>query len=345
VTALDDLLTSAPPPGQPEEDSPRVLGNKRDPADWVFRITARTIGLSVLAVTGGIALFLGYQLKPTLAHYGWSFFTENRWQPEQNIIGIKSALLGTIEVAIIALIISVPLALLTALYITEYSPLRIRAWLVAVIDLMAAVPSIVYGLWGFFLIMPHAIYVSRFLNQYFGWMPWFHVDLRGSSPSSPAFEGTHYLGSAFIAAIVVSMMVIPMACAVMRAVFDQTPKGEREAAFALGATKWGMIRAVVLPFGRSGIIGGSMLGLGRALGETIAVLLIISLDFTVKVRPLEAGSNTISYTIANFFGEATSVQLSALLAAGFVLFMMTLLVNTIAAWIVTRSRSGAMTEI
>jgi phosphate transport system permease protein len=344
VTALDDLMTSEVPP-ESEEDVPRVLGTRRDLSDWIFRISARTIGLSVLVVTGGIALFLGYQLRPTLAHYGARFFTENRWVPEENIAGIKAALLGTIEIAVIALVISVPLALLTALYITEYSPHRVRAWLVAVIDLMAAVPSIVYGLWGLLLIEPHAIYLSRFLNQYLGWMPWFHVDLSGTSPSSPSFAASHYVGSAFIAAIVVSMMVIPMACAVMRNVFDQTPMGEREAAYALGATKWGMIRSVVLPFGRAGIIGGSMLGLGRALGETIAVLLILSEDFSVKFRPLEAGSTTVSWTIANFFSDASNVQISALLAAGFVLFMLTLAVNTVAAMIVTRSRSGAQTEI
>jgi phosphate transport system permease protein len=136
-----------------------------------------------------------------------------------------------------------------------------------------------------------------------------------------------------------------MGCAVMRGVFAQAPMGEREAALALGSTKWGMIRAVVLPFGRGGIIGGTMLALGRALGETVAVYLIISFDFGVKFRPLEIGTITTASLIANFFGDATKVQLSALLAAGFVLFMMTLVVNTIAAIMVGRSRSGAMTEI
>ena len=136
-----------------------------------------------------------------------------------------------------------------------------------------------------------------------------------------------------------------MACAVMRGVFDQAPIGEREAALALGSTRWGVVRAVVLPFGRGGIIGGTMLALGRALGETVAVYLIVSPDFDVKFRPLEIGTITTASLIANFFGDATKVQLSALLAAGFVLFVMTLVVNTFAAIIVNRSRSGAMTEI
>jgi phosphate transport system permease protein len=148
----------------------------------------------------------------------------------------------------------------------------------------------------------------------------------------------------FCAGIAVAMMVLPMSCAVMRQVFSQTPPGEKEAALALGATKWGMIRAVVLPFGRGGIIGGAMLGLGRALGETIAVLLILSPSFEIKPRILEVGGNTVSSLIAGRFGDASKSQLSALLAAGFVLFLLTLLVNTLAALIVNRSRSGAGTD-
>jgi phosphate transport system permease protein len=140
------------------------------------------------------------------------------------------------------------------------------------------------------------------------------------------------------------MMVMPMACAVMRQVFSQTPLGEKEAALALGATKWGMIRAVVLPFGRGGIIGGTMLGLGRALGETIAVVLIVSPAFEIKPRVLEVGTVTVSSLIAGRFGEASKAQLSALLAAGFVLFLITLAINTLAAVIVNRSRSGAGTD-
>jgi phosphate transport system permease protein len=141
------------------------------------------------------------------------------------------------------------------------------------------------------------------------------------------------------------MMVIPLAAAIMRNVFDQAPPGECEAAYALGATRWGMIRSVVLPFGRGGIVGGTMLGLGRALGETIAVLTVISFEDGAKLRPLESGTGTVSALIANRFGEATSAQLSALLAAGFVLFLMTMFVNTIAGVIVSRSRSGADTDI
>jgi len=207
---------------------------------------------------------------------------------------------------------------------------------------MAAVPSIIYGLWGVFLIQPHADYVARWLATYFGWLPFFHV--RGDARGAVWYQAD-YTSSAFIAGMAVSMMVIPMGCAVMREVFSHAPAGEREAAVALGSTRWGMVRTVVLPFGRGGIIGGMMLSLGRALGETIAVVLIISPDFSLKFRPLETGTISVSSLIAGRFGDSSPAQLSALLTAGFVLFLITLALNTVAATVVNRSRSGAGTDI
>ncbi len=323
-------------------DAPRVLTQTLTGADRVFRGTARTIGLLVLALTGSIGLFLGYQAIPTLQRYGLRFFTENQWLPQQDVVGLSAVLLGTVEVALVALIVGFPLALLTALYISEYAPPRLKATCVALIDLMAAVPSIIYGLWGFFLLQPQAIHVSRWIAQHLGWIPLFHVD---TDPNSASWAQTRFTASAFIAGLAVAMMVIPLACAVMRGVFAQAPLGEREAALALGSTKWGMIRAVVLPFGRGGIIGGTMLALGRALGETVAVLLIISPAFDLKGSILSVGTETTSALIAGLFGEASKAQLSALLTAGFVLFVLTLAVNTVAAVFVNRSRSGAATEI
>ena len=270
--------------------------------------------------------------------YGLSFFTESQWQPDQDVIGISAVLVGTLSVALVAMFFAFPLALTTALYISEYAPARTRSTLVALIDLMAAVPSIVYGLWGYFLIMPHAAELALWLQKHFGWIPIF--DVKDTDPSAAVWDTSRYIASAFCAGIAVSMMVMPMACAVMRQVFSQTPPGEKEAALALGATKWGMITSVVLPFGRGGIIGGTMLGLGRALGETIAVVLIVSPAFVIKPRILEIGTTTVSSLIAGRFGEASTSQLSALLAAGFVLFLITLVVNTIAAVVVNRSRSG-----
>jgi phosphate transport system permease protein len=158
-------------------------------------------------------------------------------------------------------------------------------------------------------------------------------------------EGGSFTGSAFIAGTVVSLMVLPITASVVREVFSQTPVGEREAALALGSTRWDMIKTVVFPFGRGGIIGGSMLGLGRALGETIAVALIISPTFEISPRLLQTGANSVAALIALKFGEANGIALSALMAAGLALFVVTLAVNFVASFVVSRSRSGAGVEI
>jgi phosphate transport system permease protein len=335
---VTSLPLQDPPVDTPQ--GPRKISRKPTGGDAVFAHTFRAIGASVLVITGGIGVFLVYQSWPTLRHYGFHFFTSQTWNPDLNQLGIAAVLVGTVEVALIAMVISFPLAIATALYITEYAPTKLRSTLIAAIDLMAAVPSIVYGLWGFFLIQPHARDFAIFLQRNFGWFPLFHV---GADPNAPVPDASRYTASAFIAGIVVSMMAMPMACSVIRQVFSLTPEGEKEGALALGATKWGMIRSVVLPFGKGGIIGGTMLALGRALGETMAVLLIVSPEFIIKGRILEIGSDTVASLIASQFGEATGIQLSALLTAGFVLFCLTLLVNTLAAIVVNRSRSGADT--
>jgi phosphate transport system permease protein len=341
MTAITHLPSPATAPAVRRAE-PRQLSPGLEPSDRAFHGISTTIGLFVLVMTGAIGVFLGYQSIPTLHHYGLHFFTETQWNPELDQVGIASVLVGTVEVALVAMTVSFPLALMFALFISDYAPRQIKGWLVSAIDLMAAVPSIIYGLWGFFLLQPHAINLSRWLSQHFGWFPLFHVN---TDPNAAVWQQSRYTSSVFIVGLAVSMMAIPLACAVMRAVFDQAPLGEREAALALGGTRWGVVRKVVLPFGKGGIIGGSMLALGRALGETAAVLLISSPAFDIKPRILEAGSQTISALIAGNFGNASRSQLSALLCAGFVLFVITLGVNTVAAMIIGRSRSGAATEI
>ncbi|HTW21299.1 MAG TPA: phosphate ABC transporter permease subunit PstC [Mycobacteriales bacterium] len=336
-----DTLQLTPGPDS-DHDGPREISGGHTGADRAFNGVARGLGIFVLVLTGAIGLFLGLQMIPVLRHYGIHFITGQAWDPDLNVIGILAAIFGTVEIATIALLVSFPLAIGTALFITELAPRRLRSLLVSLVDLMAAVPSIVYGLWGLFLLEPHVIHLSRWLAEYFGWFPLFHVS---TDAHSATWQESKFTSSAFIAGIVVAMMVTPLACAVMRGVFAQAPLGEREAALALGSTKWGVIRTVVLPFGRGGIIGGTMLGLGRALGETIAVLFIISFVYKINWHALQNGANTISALIANNFSAATSLQLKALEAAGFVLFLMTLVVNTIAGIIVSRSRSGAATEI
>ena len=336
------MTTTLPTPDALAPVEPRQLVANPGPADRIFRGGSRAVAASVLVVTGSIGVFLAVQSYPTLKQYGFGFFTQSQWEPDRGVVGIASVLLGTLAIALVALAIAFPLALMSALFISEFAPARLKPLLISLVDLMAAVPSIVYGLWGFFLIQPHAAKVAYWLRANFGWVPFFHV--RGPAHGA-IWQQSDYVSSAFIAGIAVSMMVLPMACAVMREVFTKAPIGEREAAYALGATRWSMISAVVLPFGRGGIIGGTMLALGRALGETIAVVLIISPDFTLKWRPLENGTISVSSLIAGRFGDSSPAQLSALLTAGFVLFLITLVVNTLAAVIVGRSRSGVGTDL
>jgi len=349
VTTLLGAAEPLSPAPSEVPDDPRELTQRRDGADRVFFVSAYGVGLFMLVIFAAIGVFLALKLVPTLKHYGLHFFTEQNFVPGRNVIGIASAVTGTIEVALVALVVAFPLAILTALYISEYAPAGLKNFFGLMVNLMAAVPSIIYGLWGFFLLEPRAADVARWFSEYLAFIPIFKVTGQPGQPSpghsaSLSIASTYY-GSMFIAGVVVAMMIVPIACSVMIGVFEQAPLGEREAAYALGSTKWGMIRSVVLPFGRGGIIGGTMLGLGRALGETIAVLLILSPNFVITGRILHIGGATISAMIAGAFGEATNIQLDALLAAGFVLFVMTLVINTIAGVVVTRSRSGAATEI
>jgi len=269
------------------------------------------------------------------------------------VSGIAAVLLGTVLIGCTAIVVALPLALGTALYISEYAPVPVRRTLINLVDLMAAVPSVVYGLWGFFLLQPQLLVVGatgnglpRWLATYFGWIPIFRVEQQGKpiDPRNPLVSGTIFTSSTFIAGLVVAMMVAPIACSVMRESFSQAPLGEREGAYALGSTKWGMIRAVVLPFGAGGIIGGTMLGLGRALGETIAVFMVISVVFAVQPHILQAGTSSVSSLIALKYGEATPFATSALMAAGLALFVMTLIVNFAASAAIARSRSGAVSD-
>jgi phosphate transport system permease protein len=235
-------------------------------------------------------------------------------------------------VASVAIFIAVPLSVLTALFITEFATLRHRKWLIGLVDLLAAVPSLLFGIWGFLYLSDKIVPVSQWLTDHFGWIPFFATD-----------PGANLTGSIFIAGIVVALMTVPIISSVVREVFAQTPQGEKEAALALGSTRWGMIRTVVLPYGRGGIIGGSMLGLGRALGETIAVALLLPGVPELSVKILQNGGATVAAFIANRAGS-DAFTTSGLMAAGLVLFVITLSTNMVASVVVARSRSGAGVE-
>ena len=321
------------------DDTPRKLTIIRDGGDKIFRGVIRAGGSTVLVIMVLVGSFLAYRASEALNTVGFSFFTEQAWEPDQGKFGIAAVIVGTILIALVAICVSLPLALGTSLFITEFAPRQIRGFLVSIVDLMAAIPSVVFGLWGFFFLQQAIVPVSRWISQYFGWIPIFAVD--NVDPTDPLATTTVYTSSTFIAGIVVGIMVTPIVTSIMREVFSQTPIGEREGALALGATRWAMIRNVVLPFGQGGIIGGTMLGLGRALGETIAVYMIISPVFVIQPHILQNGASSVAALIALRYGESTPMGLSALMAAGLALFTMTLIVNFGASMVVARSRSGA----
>jgi len=336
---MTDTTTEVlPPRSEPRAPVRRSLKSRPVQADRVFRAVSYSAGGITVAIMLAVGVFLTARAGDALSVTGISFLTTQEWSPETGSFGVAAVLFGTVTIALVAMSISVPLALGTALLISEIVPPSIRSFLITLVDLMAAVPSVVFGLWGVFFLQANIIPVSQWISTYFGWIPIFSVtDATGQRLT----DAGAFTSSAFIAGIVVALMVVPTQTSVMREAFSQAPLGEREGALALGSTRWGMIQAVVLPFGRGGIIGGTMLGLGRALGETIAVVMIISPIFSINFEVLKTGTNSVSALIALRYGEASQFGLSALMAAGLVLFIITLIVNFTASTIVARSRSGA----
>jgi phosphate transport system permease protein len=335
---VSSVLASTPRlPDRPSNAAP-------DSADRVFHHVLTASGLIVLVVMAMVGGFLGYRAWQALHVAGLSFLTTANWQPDagHGRFGIAAVLVGTLLIGLVAIVVAIPLGIGVALYISEYAPRRLRGTMISLVDLMAAVPSVVYGLWGFFYLQSHVLGLARWISTYFGWIPIFHVD--GASTHDPLATATVYTSSTFVAGLVVGLMVTPIVSSVMREAFMQAPVGEREGAYALGGTRWGMIRAVVLPFGKGGMIGGTMLGLGRALGETITVYMIISLVFAVQPHILQNGTSSVAALIALRYGEASSFGTSALMAAGFALFLLTLVINFGASTVVARSRSGAASD-
>jgi phosphate transport system permease protein len=306
---------------------------QRTRGDQVYRLITRAAAITTLVIMALIGTFLIAKAWPALREAQWGFLTETRWNPDGQQFGIASLVLLTFEIAIVALFLAVPVSIGASLFLTEYCPRVLRRPLTSLVDLLAAVPSLIYGLWGLFFLQPRLLPLSNWLSRHLSFIPIFKA------------QPGNFAASTFIAGVVVALMVLPICTAVMREVFSQAPPGEKEGALALGGTKWGMIRTVVLPFGRGGIIGGSMLGLGRALGETIAVALIISPTFKPTLRILEGAGNSIAATIALRFNESSPFGQSALLGAGLALFVITLIVNALASIVVSRSRSGSATEI
>ena len=328
-------LTLAPGLAPGAGRTKRVITERPTRADRIFDRFTLSAGVTVLVLLTLVGVFLLWQGRHAWAHAGLSFFTTVSWKTNTThvVIGVAGLLFGTVIVALVAECIAVPMGVLAALFIAEYAPIGLRKILQALIDVLAAIPSLLFGLWGFLYLQYQIVPLSRWLTTYMGWFPLFKTT-----------SGASLTSSMFIAGIVVSLMVIPIVASISRAVFAQTPPGEKEAALALGATKWGMIRTVVLPYGKGGIIGGSMLGLGRALGETIAVTLLLPQVPLITNHLLQYGGSTIAGFIADRAGS-DPFTVSGLMAAGLVLFAVTLVTNLVASMVVSRSRSGAGVEL
>jgi phosphate transport system permease protein len=317
--------------------SPREISTKPRLSDKVFRGVVTSGGMSSLVILGLIAVFLAYRGFEVLRQEGLDFLTKAEWSVTidesgnlvESSFGLSAMLVGTILCSIVAVVIAVPISVLSALYLNFYAPGWLKKILVAVIDMMAAFPSILFGIWGFLVLMPSVEYWGKLINKYLGWIPLFEVK-------------PYYLTrSPFVAGVVLAIMIIPIITSVSREIFAQAPLDRIQAAFALGATRWAMIKAVVIPHGRSGVVGGAMLGLGRAMGETVAVFTVLNIVFQVNWHILLGAGGNIASLIILKFSEAGEYEIKALMAAGLVLFLLTLAVNAIANVIVkSTGKSG-----
>jgi phosphate transport system permease protein len=288
--------------------------------DRVFARAARSAGILILVILAGVAAFLVVEAMPALT------------APAEEIPGgngltayIGPLLFGTLLAAVIALVVAAPLAVAIALFITQYAPRRIAQVLGYLVDLLAAIPSIVYGFWGIYWLAPRLVPLFGWLEENLGFIPLF------AGPTSATGR------TMFTAGLVLAIMILPIISAIAREVFRQVPTLHREAALALGATRWEMIRLTVFPYGRSGVIGGAMLGLGRALGETLAIALVLSVSGGITFNLISSGNpSTIAANVALQFPESSGIDVNTLIASGLVLFLITFAVNMAARWVVNR---------
>lgn len=282
-------------------------------ADSLFAIFAALSGILILLVLGYMVVSTTGTALPIFGSQGLSFITSSEWDPGNGLFGTLAFIYGTLVTSVIALVIAVPLSLGVSLFLTEYSPKRVKGPIGYAVDLLAAVPSVIYGLWGVFILLPLFLQpAADFLAKYLGFIPIF------DGPPS----GLSYFG----AGVILAIMITPIITSLCREVFETVPNADRQAAYALGATKWEMIRQAVLPRGRAGIVGATMLGLGRALGETIAVALLIGSSVTVDASVIRPGYS-MAAVIANQFQEATGEHIRALVGIGVVLFGLTIIIN------------------
>jgi phosphate transport system permease protein len=292
------------------------------PGDRIFRNLTTGAGIFVVALIGVIGIFLVVQAIPALRADHANFLTTRTWDtsdPNNLRFGILDLLLVTVSTSLVALVIAMPISLGIALFLTQYAPRRLSRPFAYIIDLLAAVPSIIFGLWGILVLAPRLSPVSEWINDKLGFIPIF-----GQGNVFPNFSGT-----IFTAGVVLAVMLLPIITSLSREVFERTPTTHLEGALALGATRWEVIRTTVLPFGKAGYIGASMLGLGRALGETIALAVILFIprgklfDFSI----FDGGATFASQIAANYSEFNNPTSAGAYIAAGLVLFVLTFAVN------------------
>ncbi|SHN45689.1 phosphate ABC transporter permease subunit PstC [Cryptosporangium aurantiacum] len=335
--------TTATAPAPPDRrgtapDKSSGLGGQKSTrgGDAAFKFISTGAGAILLLIMGAIAAFLVYKSIDAFTSNDGNFFTEKTWTPDPpepggpSVFGIAALTYHTVVTGIIAMLIAVPVAIGIALFITFYAPRRLSQGLAYLVDLLAAVPSVVYGLWGLFFLVPNMTGLTLFLDQYLGWIPLFDYrpdDIPGNR-------------SDFTVGIVLAVMILPIVAAITREVFRQVPPAHVEGALALGATRWEMIRLSVLPFGRAGMVSAAILGLGRALGETLAVTIILASAYNVSIHITENGGVTFASNIANKYDEAGEIGTSALIASGLCLFVITLIVNSLSQLIVRRKKEA-----
>ena len=310
-------------------DAKPTRGRTMRPVSRAADNAFRWLCLAMVLFVGLLVVLIGWNLwrgsQTVWVRYGFSFLTSSEWNPVTAEYGVLPFILGTVVSAVLGLLIATPLAILTALYLTELAPVWLRAPLTALVEMIAAVPSVILGLWGIFVMIPWLRdYVVPVLQKFFGWTPF--------------FSGTFAGRSMLAAAIIIAVMVLPIITSVTREILRSVPDLQREAAYGLGATRWEVTRIAVLSYAKAGIFGAVILGLGRALGETMAVTMVIGNAGSIATSLLKP-SDTLASKIANNFAGADPDQIPALIAAGFVLFVVTILVNIVARLLV-----GTMTK-
>jgi phosphate transport system permease protein len=324
------IETAPPPTPKKISEGARTTGRLSDGA---FRYLAFGAGVLVFVILALIAWSTTKEAWPAFSSEGISFFTSKTWDPAHGHFGALAFIYGTAVASLIAVIFGVPISLGIALFVTEVAPQWLRRPVVYVVDLLATIPSVVYGLWGVLVLAPAVLGFYQNVADLFSGVPVLGLVLSGNPVAGKSF---------MTAGLILAVMIVPIVTSIARVVFAAVPSEQKEAAYGLGATRWEMIRGAVLPYSRSGLVAGVMIGLGRALGETIAVALVIGSSAQITARMFSSGDN-MAATIANQFGEAAGTHRAALIGLGVSLFALTLLVNVLARWVVSRSEHEVAT--